>query len=114
MSRSILISDDDAPLTKAIARLARCGGFLPITDTHSKVVELAEEHHPNLIVLDIEQKVDGRKLLGTLKMNLLTSDIPVIVLTGNPHKALERFCRAIGACDFMQKPIGPSFIKRLG
>ncbi len=114
MVRTILISDDDRALTRALARLVKTGGFKAITDNDSQVVGLAEEHQPSLIVLDVGQRVDGRTLLGALKTNLRTADIPVVVLTGNAHPTLQGFCRALGASDVIQKPVSAELVRRIG
>lgn len=59
----------------------------------------------DLIVLDYEMPDgNGDYVLGRLKDNPVTRDIPVIVLTGRREKALERKMYAIGADCFMTKP----------
>jgi CheY-like chemotaxis protein len=112
--RSILISDDDPHIVAAMTRLALAGGFAVIPDLTSNVVELAEKHHPNVIVLDIGQSVDGRVLLGALQRSRNTRDIPVVVLTGEQHPMIRTFCLALGAKAFQQKPVDRTFVRLLG
>jgi CheY-like chemotaxis protein len=58
-----------------------------------------------VILLDYEMPDgNGDYVLGRLKDNPVTRDIPVIVLTGRREKALERKMYAIGADCFMTKP----------
>lgn len=59
----------------------------------------------NVILLDYEMPDgNGDYVLGRLKDNPVTRDIPVIVLTGRREKTLERKMYAIGADCFMTKP----------
>jgi two-component system response regulator MprA len=59
----------------------------------------------NVILLDYEMPDgNGDYVLGRLKDNPVTSDIPVIVLTGRREKTLERKMYAMGADCFMTKP----------
>jgi DNA-binding response OmpR family regulator len=59
----------------------------------------------DLILLDYELP-DGRGdyILGRLKNNAATRDIPVIVVTGRSDRALERQLLAMGAASFVTKP----------
>ncbi|MBK7859424.1 MAG: response regulator [Archangiaceae bacterium] len=110
--RTILISDDDPKLVSVLSRLALAGGFAVIPDLQSNVVALAEEHHPTLIILDMNQRIDGRILLGALRRHPRLADIPVVVLSGDDSS--RDFCLALGATDFELKPFGSSFIRRIG
>ncbi len=59
----------------------------------------------NVILLDYEMPDgNGDYVLGRLKDNPVTRDIPVIVLTGRREKTLERKMYAMGADCFMTKP----------
>ncbi len=112
--RSLLISDDDPQMLASLARLALAGGFSVIPDLHSDVVALARKHMPSLIVLDINQDVDGRVLLGQIQMTPSICHIPVVVLSASDHPTLEKFCLSLGAKDFQTKPVNIGFVRRIG
>jgi len=111
---TILISDDNAYVIKALERLIGAEGGRIIADLNSKVVELARTHHPELIILDIIQKTDGRHLLRRLKGEVSTRDIDVFVLTGSDDPVLREVCLRFGATDFFVKPPDARFFLKLG
>src|SRR5262249_42282441 len=101
---TILISDDNPYVIKALERLIGAEGGRIIADLNSKVVELARTHHPELIILDIIQKTDGRHWLGRLKAEVSTRDIVVFVLTGSDDPVLRKVCLRSGATTFFVNP----------
>ncbi len=109
----ILISDDDANLVTALSRFARHAGFEVTEDTESEVVALAKRVHPDLILLDLRQKVDGRDLLASLKRDPETRDIKVVVLSGVEDQFTRRTCLELGAFDYETKPFDPSIGRKL-
>jgi CheY-like chemotaxis protein len=57
------------------------------------------------ILLDFEMPSgNGDFVLRRLKENLVTCDIPVIVLTGRRDKSIERTMYNLGAAAFLNKP----------
>jgi DNA-binding response OmpR family regulator len=109
----ILISDDEPMIVSALSRAARHAGFEPIGDTTSEVVGLAREHHPDVILLDLNQHVDGRDLLSQLKRDPQTRDVKVIVLSGVEDQFIRHTCLELGAEDYTVKPFGPIFLNRV-
>lgn len=112
--RSILISDDDPQLVAALTRLALAGGFAVIPDLESNVVMLAQQHRPTLILLDVEQAVDGRVLLGALRRTPSLESTPIVMLSGHNHPVLKQFCLALGANAFQSKPFDGGFLRAIG
>jgi two-component system response regulator AdeR len=111
---TVLISDDEPLVVNAIARLARRAGLTLISDTTSeRVIELALERRPDLIVLDVNQKVDGRDILARLKQDPRTRDIKVVMLSAQEDQYLRHQCFELGAEDYVVKPFDPVFISRL-
>lgn len=115
MSRNptILVSDDEPLLGFALKREARRYGIDVLIDTASRVVELAEEIQPDLIVLDIHQGRDGRDLLAALKRNARTRDLKVIMLSANEDQFMRHTCFELGATDYEVKPFDPAFIRKM-
>jgi CheY-like chemotaxis protein len=69
-------------------------------------LELARKHIPDLIILDVHlPDINGGEVLRRLKADPATEPIPVIVLTADAsHSQAERM-RALGAAEFMTKPL---------
>ncbi|MBU8895376.1 response regulator [Corallococcus sp. H22C18031201] len=110
----ILISDDEPLIVSALAREARRSGLTCVSDTTSeRVLELARQHHPAVIILDINQHQDGRDLLAQLKQDPLTRDCKVIILSGVEDQFTRHVCFELGADDYEVKPFDPTFITRI-
>lgn len=110
---TILVSDDEPLLVNALKREARRFGIEVLVDTKSNVVEIAEQFHPDLIVLDVHQLLDGRDLLAALKRNDKTRDVPVIMLSANDDQYMRNCCFELGAEDYEVKPFDPSFLRKV-
>jgi len=69
-------------------------------------LELAREHAPDLILLDIHlPDLDGDEVLARLKANALTQDIPVVILSADATDAQTKRLLATGASAYLTKPI---------
>jgi len=103
----ILIVDDDTSVVLVISNI------LVVTQLYDVVVALdgvnalkmAETSLPDLILMDWELPgIDGNKAVQYLKANVLTKNIPIIMITGNSDsKVLEEAFEA-GVVHFLRKP----------
>ncbi|MEZ4685035.1 MAG: response regulator [Bacteroidia bacterium] len=74
-------------------------------------LEIAREESPDLIISDISMpEMDGIEMSRQLKADLLTSHIPVILLTATTDdtKKLEAYSEGID--DYIAKPFKPEMI----
>lgn len=111
---TVLISDDEPLFVSALARQARWAGMSFIADTTSeRVHELARSQRPDVIILDVNQRIDGRDLLAKLKKDPETRDIKVIMLSGHEDQFLRHTCLELGAEDYDVKPFDPCFIAKV-
>jgi PAS domain S-box-containing protein len=70
-------------------------------------LELAREHRPHLILLDLHlPDISGQEVLTRLKADPATRDIPVVVLTADAVGNRSAELLASGAHAFLTKPIG--------
>jgi CheY-like chemotaxis protein len=75
----------------------------------SRALELARERHPDVIVLDLMLPgMTGYEVLETLKEDVQTSDIPVLVLTAKSLRADRERSHGLGASNFLTKPFLPN------
>lgn len=109
----ILISDDEPLLVSAMNREAKRLGLCVIADTSSRVLELAAEHQPDVIILDVHQLKDGRDLLSALKKDERTRELPVIMLSARDDHFTRLVCLQLGALDYEVKPFDPGFLRRV-
>jgi CheY-like chemotaxis protein len=69
-------------------------------------VELAQEHKPDLILLDLNlPDIDGDEVLERLAQDSRTSDIPVVMITADATPGQARRLIQAGAFDYLTKPI---------
>ncbi len=111
---TILISDDEPKLASALVRLARQEGLDAVVDTSgARVLELALELRPAVILLDVNQPRDGRDLLAELKRDARTRDIKVVVVSGRDDPFTRQTCFELGADDFQSKPFDAAMMSRV-
>lgn len=103
---AVLIVDDvptNVMLVQAI--LKKEGYTLLTTDSGAKALRIAQEKHPNLILLDIMMpEMDGYEVLQHLKSNPQTSDIPVIIMSALSDMQSIVKGYQLGATEYVTKP----------
>lgn len=107
-SRTVLYIEDNESSVKLIeVLLSRIPGVKMISAGTGKAgIELAERHVPDAILLDINlPDMDGFEILGHLKVETSTENIPVIALTA--RTAIEDVNRGMSAgfFSYLIKPI---------
>jgi CheY-like chemotaxis protein len=111
---TILISDDEPFIVSAFARQARLAGITVVSDTTSEqVIEIAKATRPDLIILDVHQKTDGRVLLARLKREPELRDIRVLMLSAVEDQLTRHICLRLGAIDYDVKPMDVSFMRKV-
>ncbi len=69
-------------------------------------VDLAREHRPDLILLDLHlPDMNGREVLARLRAGENTRDIPVIVVSADATDEQIKRLKAAGARDYLTKPL---------
>lgn len=106
--RRVLYVEDNLSNLKLIEHvLARRPEFTLDATMHGRLgVELAREHRPDLILLDLNlPDVSGREVLALLRDDHRTRDIPVVVITADAtDDQAERLAKA-GATAYLTKPL---------
>jgi two-component system, cell cycle response regulator DivK len=103
----VLIVEDNEKNMKLFTDVLRATGYWSLeATTGEQGVELAVEHEPNLVLMDIQlPDVDGVEALRQLRANERTASIPVIALTAQAmHGDRERFLEA-GFDGYISKPV---------
>jgi PAS domain S-box-containing protein len=102
--RVVLVIDDDSMVRELMERFLRKEGFeVVLASNGQQGLALAKSHQPCLITLDVMMPdSDGWAVLGDLKADPATADIPVVMLTIVDDRG-RGF--ALGAADYLTKPI---------
>lgn len=105
---------DDATANLQILRetLAGCGYKLLTAKGGSNALAIAAKAQPDLILLDILMPdMDGYDVCRRLKADEATRHIPVIFLTALDDASDEAKGLALGAVDYITKPIHPDLVR---
>ena len=110
MPQRILIVDDEPFMLRLIQHHLENAGYQMIKARNGReAVEAAAREKPCLIVMDaMMPNMDGLTALRQLKQEPSTRDIPVIMLTANPHKYSQEDAESSGAAIFLTKPFSPT------
>ena len=69
-------------------------------------LELARQHRPDLILLDLHLPImDGQEVLLRLKEDPVTGELPVVVVSADATAARVETLLATGATAFLTKPL---------
>lgn len=102
---SVLVVDDNPEILKYICEnLADTYNVLPAADG-AKAIQVLSQQPVDLILTDIMMPdIDGVQLCRTVKRNLRTSHIPVIMLSAKSDVADQLGGFKVGADDYIPKP----------
>jgi len=111
MSR-ILIVDDSSTESFKIADILKRGGHEVIAaDSAETGLELAREHLPDLVLMDIVMPgLNGFQATRQLTRDPVTSAIPVIILTSKDQEADRVWGTRQGARGYLTKPVEESLL----
>ena len=109
----LLIVDDVHENLHALMNILRDDYAISAATSGEKALELARRlPRPDLILLDIKMPgMDGYSVLSALKIDAATAEIPVIFITALSEAADEARGLALGAVDYITKPVNPDLLK---
>jgi CheY-like chemotaxis protein/anti-sigma regulatory factor (Ser/Thr protein kinase) len=102
----LLIEDNLANLTLIENVLARRKGVRLLAAMQGTLgLDLAREHHPDLVLLDLHlPDQSGTEVLKRLRADPETAQIPVIVVSADRSSDRADAMRELGAADYLSKP----------
>ena len=105
----LLIVDDTADVRDLYAEYFTASGCRVATAVDGAAgVAAARLHRPDVIVMDLSMpRGDGITAIKNLKSDAGTRNVPVILLTGYPYRAIEQGVLEAGADVFLTKPCLP-------
>ncbi len=110
---TILVVDDTADNLTLMAALLKDTYKVKVANSGAKALKyLQSDVHPDLILLDIMMEgLSGYDVMGELKSNPKTRNIPVIFLTSMSAPEDEEKGLKLGAVDYITKPISPAIVR---
>jgi two-component system, OmpR family, phosphate regulon response regulator PhoB len=101
----VLVAEDDASVRMTLEFVLADEGFeVHLAEDGEEALLMAQKLVPDIILLDqIMPKMGGKEVLKALRSDEITSDIPVLVLTGMARGAPEEWPGA----HFVGKPFNP-------
>ena len=109
---SVLIVEDDSDLRSFIKSILENDYTIYESEDGVDGLEKATRFFPDFVVSDIMMpRMDGIELLQSLKKNIITSHIPVILLTAKTTIESKLEGLAYGADDYITKPFSVQYFK---
>jgi diguanylate cyclase (GGDEF)-like protein len=108
----ILLVDDDPGAIQLMARLLVGEGSLRFATNGRDALRLARAATPDLVLLDAEMpNLSGFEVCAALKADPALADVPVIFVTSHKDESFEVAGFAVGAVDFIAKPVNPQLMQ---
>jgi len=114
MKRPLILAVDDARELLALMARALAGDYdVKTADSGAAaLLAAAEAPQPDLVLLDVEMPgMSGFEVCKALKENPATAAIPVLFLTGKGESKYEVEGFALGAEDYVTKPINAAVLR---
>jgi DNA-binding response OmpR family regulator len=102
----LLVDDDREILASMVAAIEELGVTLYAASDGNQAVRLADEHDPDIVVLDMMlPKRSGFLVLEKLKKDKKKTDRPrVIMITANPGTRHRVYAQTLGVDKYLNKP----------
>ena len=106
MSKILIVEDNELNMKLLNDVLEAYGYEIIKTDSGLAVLDLARQHRPDLILIDIQlPDISGLEAVRQLKQDAQTKVIPVIAVTAFAMKGDEERIRQGGCEAYLSKPI---------
>jgi CheY-like chemotaxis protein len=107
MGKTVLVVDDSPMIRRIVGQLLQeCGYAVLLAENGRKGCEMAHEHRPDLVLMDVEMPLmDGIEATSHMKADPATSHIPVLIFTSLGSEEDIGRARRAGCSGFMNKPI---------
>lgn len=108
----LLIIEDDMDVRNYLADNLRQSANVLTAPDGEEGLSLVKEKKIDLVITDIMLPgIDGLKVCKTIKQNIRTSHIPVIMLTAKTNQQDQMEGLSVGADDYVYKPFNISILK---
>ena len=113
-AHKILLVDDDDMVRDLVAATLKGGDYQLLQAADGgKGLELAREHRPDIVFLDVNMPVmDGVSVCHAIKSDPTTANVTVIMLTALGQEVDKDRARRAGADGYFTKPFSPLTLLR--
>jgi PAS domain S-box-containing protein len=102
----LLAEDNEANITMFVDYLSLKGYRLVIAHDGRKAINLAQQTNPDVILMDIQMpEIDGLEAIQRIRQIPELVDTPIIALTAMAMSGDRDRCIAMGANDYLSKPV---------
>ena len=106
MAKSIVVADDDPDILSIVSMSLETQGYEVHKATNGReAVDLAREHHPDLIIIDMMMPVmSGYEAVAELKAEDSTKTIPIVGLSAKAMATDMERATDVGIDGYITKP----------
>lgn len=106
-NKKVLIADDNQVSFAYLEVLLKRMGFISIHVTNGvELLKRIKYEKPAIILLDIGMgTMDGLTALKAIKKDSQTSNIPIIMVSGDDSKETVKKCMRLGCIGYLAKPV---------
>lgn len=105
--RVLIVEDSDTQALRLESLLAAAGHFPDRTATAEAAIEYLSRHRPDLVVADFHLPgMSGAELCRIIRQRAGAEAIPILMLTDNAERDVERYGLESGADDYVTKASG--------
>ena len=106
MANAILVADDDPDILSIVSMSLETQGYTVHKATNGReAVDLARQHHPDLILMDMMMPVvSGYEAVGELKADATTQDIVIVGLSAKAMATDMERATDVGIDGYITKP----------
>ncbi|HEV8534921.1 MAG TPA: response regulator [Candidatus Limnocylindria bacterium] len=114
MAKILVVEDEPNNLELAL-RIVRHAGHEAIVATNGfAALELAREHRPDLVLLDLQlPKLDGWTVVRLLRKEQWATGVPIIAVSASASPGDESKALEAGCTEFLSKPYYPATMREL-
>jgi CheY-like chemotaxis protein len=106
VANAILVADDDPDILSIVSMSLETQGYTVHKATNGReAVDLARQHHPDLILMDMMMPVlSGYEAVGELKADAATKDIVIVGLSAKAMATDMERASDVGIDGYITKP----------
>ncbi len=110
--QKILVVDDEPANLNLVRQILKADYELTFAKSGADAITNALKHQPDLVLLDVMMpEMDGHEVCRRLKEDERTRTTPIIFCTAMTEEGDEAKGFALGAVDYITKPVRPSVVK---
>lgn len=103
----LLAEDNEANATMLTEFFSVQGYRVVVAQDGEEAVELAERHHPDIVLMDIQMpNVDGLEATRRIRQRSGPEQLPIVALTALAMPGDRELCLEAGADEYLSKPVG--------